>query len=332
MVSLVGLSPLVPFDLFWVKRDGKKVLLKNRGDLCSRRELEKWVGRGLNLEHSSSLNLNWIEKGMESLNGFFELQGKEFIEQKQVQSWRKDFVNWLNPSVWGEQESVSRLDVCFLMGTAFYDLSDEEEDIFLSFPVEIQVKNFLTASFGALLAIIVGYTDKTFLNDYFKVLLFSDYPFCKTIWSESEKNYLKQEWNVPGLGKTLSSDVSKRIMGLYKFEAGRGKQFFSDSVTFKGLLKYLSWSFERANGEGPLWGVSKENLNDLDIMTIFLMHSFSYEEDLKSPGQKSILRKMFNKSNEFKDRNLKSRFETLVQASFNKAQELKDGYLQIVGL
>ena len=332
LVSLVGLSPLVPFDLYWVKKNGKKVLIKNSGDLCSRKDLEKWTTKGLNLEHSSSLNIGWIEKGIESLNNFFELQKVDFKQQKDIQSWRKDFINWLNPSLWDEQESVSRLDICFLMGTGFYTLTSEEESLFLSFPLEIQTKNFLSASFGTLLALVLGYTDKAFLEDFFKVMLFMDVPFCKTMWSESEKNFVKQEWNVPGLGDTLSADVKNRVLGLYKFEATKERNKFFENIRFKGILKYLTWSLERTNGEGPLYKVTKENLNDLDVLTIFINHSFSYEEDLKLAPQKSILKELFNKSNEFKDRNMKNRFEVMVQTSFTKAQELKDGYLQIVGL
>lgn len=332
LVSLVGLSPLVPFDLFWVKRDGKKVLLKKSGDLCSRSELERWTKRDLQLEHSSALNQKWFEEGVNHLNKFFELHHNFIINQKELQDWRKDFINWLSSSCWEDQEKVSRLDICFLFGTAFYDLNEKEEEFFLSFPVEIQNRNYLVASFGILLAMVIGYTGRKFLEDYFKVLLFLDLPFASTIWSESEKNYLIQEWSVPGLGETLSSDIKKRVLSLYNFDHSEEASSLRESLEHKGLYKYLRWSFERVNGSGPLLQLHKEDLGDLDILTIFINHCFSYDEELNRGPEQAIIREIFNRNNEFKNRNLKKRLETIVQTSFSKAQELQDGYLQIMGL
>ncbi len=331
-VSLLGLCPLVPFDLYWKKKNGEKVLLKSCGDICHSSDLERWLNKGINLETDSTLNEEWLGEGLTKLFEFVSLQSVDLVNQRAIQNWRIDFINWLYPALWEEQQSISRLDVCFLVGSVFYSLNEEQESLFLNFPIEIQRKNFLSATFGVLLAISLGYMDLKFLKEYFTILLFMDYPFCRSMWSENERTFIKQEWSMPGLGQVLYEQVGTRVFNLYDQEGEQLHELFEEHITHKSLLKYLKWSFARLNGSGRLPYLKQEELSDLDILTIFLNHSFSYDENLKEIPQTSLIRRLFQVSHDFKELNLNTRVENIIKTAFERAQELKSGYLEIVGL
>jgi hypothetical protein len=332
LVSLVGHSPLVPFNLFWIKKNGKKVLLKSTGEFSSRGELEKWLNKNLNLQSESTLNESWIQEGIQRLNTFNKLLSEDHGDPIALQNWQVEWINWLSPYFWEADKGVSRLDVCFLMGIFFCDLTDNEEELFLNFPIELQKKNYLMASYGALLATLLGYNERKFLRDYFKVLLFWDAPFTETIWSESEKNFLKQEWSEPGLGYALSSETQGKVARLFQESVPRIKALLAESLDFKGLLKYLDWSFESLSGEGHPYGFKAQELSDLDVLSIFISHRFSYEEHLSTDLEKEGVRKLFDTSGDFKKNNLSARLEIIVKTAFSRALELKGGYLEIVGL
>ncbi len=332
LISLVGHSPLVPFNLFWIKKNGKKVLLKSTGEFSSRSDLEKWLNKNLNLESESTLNENWIQDGVQRLNRFREIISDNYGDPMALQEWKVEWINWLSPSLWEGENAVSRLDVCFLMGVFFCDLNENEEGLFLNYPIELQKKNYLMASYGTLMATLLGYTDESYLKDYFKVLLFWDAPFTQTIWSESEKSFLKQEWSEPGLGKALSSETMTNVHRLYQETTPKIKETLKESIQFKGLLKYLDWSFESLSGEGYPFGFTVKELSDLDVLNIFISHRFSYEENLSLEAEKEGLKKLFEASGEFKRNNLSSRLEIIVKTAFSRALELKGGYFEIVGL
>lgn len=332
LISLAGRSPLVPFDLFWVKKSGKRVLLKSTGEFSSRADLEKWIRKDLNLETESHLNENWIKEGTEKLLEYQRLHSADFCDPLKVQEWTTDWINWIHPYLWEKSNALSKLDVCFLIGIFFYSLNEEEEVLFLNFPLEVQKKNYLMASFGVILAILAGYNNKDFLRNYFKVLLFWDAPFSKTMWSQNEANFLKQEWNEPGLGFTLSGDTREQITKLYEKEVVKVKAAIREDIRFDGLLKYLDWSFESLSGEGHPFGFKVSELSDLDVLTIFLAHRFSYEEEITVESEDGVLSNLFEVSANFKKNNLSVRLETIIRTTFTKALELKGGYLEIVGL
>lgn len=331
-VSLIGLCPLVPFDLYWKKSNGKKVLLKSCGDFCQSSELERWISKGLTLESDSSLNEEWLQTGLTKLFHLIEIQSVNLVDQKLILEWRIDFINWLYPTLWEEQSPTSRLDVCFMMGCVFYSLNEEKENLFLSFPQEVQRKNFLTASFATLMAIFLGYSDMAFLKEYFTILLFMDYPLCHSMWSESEKSFIKEEWLLPNVEGIVSLDLRKNIINNYKARGDQAFSYFSKEITHKSLLKYLKWSFARVNGQGTPEGLRASELSDIDILTIFLNHSFSYEENLNENPQGFLVKRLFSVDKDFKELNLNTRVENLIRVAFEKAQELKGGYLEIVGL
>lgn len=332
LISLVGRSPLVPFNLFWVKKSGKRVLLKSTGEFSSRSDLEKWINKNLNLESESHLNENWIKEGTEKLTAYQSLHEENFCDPLKLQAWTMDWVSWIHTYLWEKGKELNRLDICFLIGVFFYDLTEKEEELFLNYPIEVQKKNYLMASFGVILATLVGYNEKDFLCNYFKTLLFWDAPFASNMWSESEANFLKQEWNEPGLGFTLSTDTKDQITKLFEEELPNIKELLSENLKYKGLLKYLNWSFESLNGEGRPFGFRAAELSDLDVLTIFLAHRFSYEEEISITPEQGVLNGLFDVSAHFKKNNLSTRLENIVKTTFSKALELKGGFLEIVGL
>lgn len=332
LISLVGRSPLIPFNLFWVKKNGKRVLLKGTGEFASSEEMERWISKGLNLETESLLNDQWVKEGFEKFVAFEQLHQEGVPNPFGIQEWCKDWICFIHPFLWEKEASVSKLDICFLMGVIFYDLTNEEEGLFLNYPIELQKKNYLMASFGMILAIVAGYSDKKFLKDYFKILLFWDAPFTQTIWSESEAQFLKQEWSEPGLGFTLSSETKEQIVKLYDEKTIKVKDELAKTIKFKGLLKYMDWAFETLNGQGHPYGFKVSGLSDLDVLTIFLAHRFSYEEENLAETENGILSNLFEVSPHLKKSNLSMRFEVIVKTAFSKALELKGGFLEIAGL
>lgn len=330
--SLLDFGLLIPFDIFWVKSTGKKTLLKKKGDFGKVNEVKKYKDRGANIEIKSELSEGWVLKVMDKLGELLEIESKEFVHPSEIQEWRRSFIKELLASTWEGKEPLSRLDVCFALGTFFYDLSPEDEEHFLSFPIEIQKKNYLSASYGALIAIFLGYTNTVFLKDFFTILLFMDYPFCLSMWSESEKSYLLKEWKSNGDLEKRDKAVRMRIRGKYLIEIARAKKELKENVTFKGLIKYLDFSFEKINGRGFPAGLSSSEMSDLDALTVFLYHRFSFEEEMSDELEDGSLKYIFNVTPEFRDVSLSKRLEVLLKSSIDKVQEGQSDYLAISGL
>lgn len=330
--SLLDYGLLIPFDIFWVKSTGKKTLLKRKGDFGKVDEVKKYQDRGANIDFDSGLSESWLVKILDHFGELNELEINEQVHQNQIQEWRSKFVKRMIPSLWENKEVISRLDVCFGVGTYFYNLDSSEEELFLNFPLEIQRKNYLTASYGVILAIFLGYTNTKFLKEYFSILLFMDYPFCLNMWSETEKSFLFKEWMSNGDLDKRDKAMRLRIKGKYIIEVGRAKKKMKENVSFKGLVKYLDFSFERTNGTGFPVGLYSSEMSDLDALTVFLYHRFSFNEDLTDETESGSLGELFNVSSEFREVSLSKRIESLVKGSVNKVQESRDDYLAISGL
>jgi hypothetical protein len=330
--SLLDYGLLIPFDIFWVKSSGKKTLLKRKGDFGKVDEIKSYQDRGVIIDFDSDLSESWLIKTLDDFGEFFALESRGQVHQNQLQEWRKTFVKKMIPSLWENRENVSRLDICFGVGTCFYDLEPSEEELFLNFPLEIQKKNYLTASYGVMIAIFLGYTNTKFLKEYFSILLFMDYPFCLNMWSESEKSFLLKEW-------MSSCDLNKRdesmrlkIKEKYFVEVGKAKKKIKGKISFKGLAKYLEFSFERINGSGFPAGLFSSEMSDLDALTVFLYHRFSFDENSAEQGQDGSLRELLNVTSDFREVSLSKRIEILLKGSIDKVQESRDEYLAISGL
>lgn len=330
--SLLGYGLLIPFNLLWIKASGKKTLLKRKGDFSKAEEIKKYIDRGLNLEIDSDLQEDWVLKTMAKFSELLEIEESEYPHPDSIQNWRRSFIKDLIPTLWEENNSVSKVDLCFAVGTFFNNLSKEEEEDFLKFPIEIQRKNYLSASYGVVVAIILGYTNIQFLKDYFKVLLFLDYPFCLNMWSETQKSFIIEEWNRSPNKDTMSPSSRLKMKANYLLEVRRAKEKMKAGLNYKSVAKYLEFSFEKLDGSGFPAGLYSSEMSDLDAFTVFLYHRFSFDEDMNDLSKAGLLKELMTLSPEFKKVNLSERVERMINSSIENIRENNESYLAISGL
>ena len=328
----MDLGLLIPFNIYWIKNSGVKTLLNRKGDFCNIRKVISYKNKGAQIEIDSQLSEAWLLGFIDQLNKLASLEAQVNTSPSDIQKWRKEFIKIVVETLWEDGEEVSRLDVCFAVGIFFCNLDEDTERLFLSLPIEIQRKNYLTAAFGVIFGILLGYTDINILKDYFSILLFLDYPFSSSMWSEQEKDYLiqsrKNTLNVSELNQVTKLKIEMKYLDLLeKYQNDLGT-----IIKNKSFLKYLEYSFERFDGSGFPKGLSQNNLSDIDCMTIFLYSCFSFEEDLDEPPQEMILKKIFYQNEENKDFYLNTRLETLFLSTIEKIQEYDDSFLKISGL
>jgi len=325
-------GPLVPFDLYWVKRNGKKVLLKNAGSFSKKNDIQKLIDKELNLECDFRLSESFLNGFISLFVRYLEEQRSSYPHPAKIQEWRLSFLNWMAPIIWEDRESISDLDIAFAVGAVFYQVSDELENDFLSFPLEVQARNYTSAAFAVLFAMCLGYDDFNFLKDYYTTLLFMDYPFLVDMWSENEYLFLLQERKLPGLGESLSSGVKKKVIKRYANLNSAGIEKICNEIDNKGLVNYLKWSFERVNGTGFPKGLNQREMSDLDMITIFSYQAFDLIGKINSEPERKLFKNYLNLKTECKSANLGIRFERVLNTAFAKAQEKDGGFLEIVGL
>lgn len=211
------------------------------------------------------------EKAFALFEEFRKVSDSDELKILGLSEWRIRYLEWLSKALWRDQYEFSILDLSVLIGVFFYDLDESWEKQFLSYPQEIQAKNFAGAAMAVLLAITIGYEDMGFLKEYYKTILFMDYPFSVKTWSRSDKSELIER----RARKTVSSS-DPGIRKIYEDHVEAGIADLRHSLINKSLSGYLRWSFEGLDGNGFLLNITDRELSDLDAITLFCHALFPF--------------------------------------------------------
>jgi len=276
--------------------------------------------------------LELSEKAFALFEEFRKVSDSDELKILGLSEWRIRYLEWLSKALWRDQYEFSILDLSVLIGVFFYDLDESWEKQFLSYPQEIQAKNFAGAAMAVLLAITIGYEDMGFLKEYYKTILFMDYPFSVKTWSRSDKSELIER----RARKTVSSS-DPGIRKIYEDHVEAGIADLRHSLINKSLSGYLRWSFEGLDGNGFLLNITDRELSDLDAITLFCHALFPFA--CLDKTQKINLKETLKHS--LRDEMVLShRLKDLLQDILKEEEEEEEeeeveessSYLEIVGL
>jgi hypothetical protein len=315
----------VPFDIFWIKKSGKKTKVISHGSILSPSELERWTKREINLEFCYPHNLNTLEVGFSFLEELLNISKSSSEYIFQFPRWRRNFIDWILKSSEDDETSVSVFEVSGLFAFWFGDISPELKKQFYKFPEKVQSKNLASASLSIILAMVAGYSDYSFLRELYTTLLFMDYPLSQKIFSETDNAEL-----VTLMNKSEPYRVPKKIVRIYKEYMNEGIKFLRENLQNKSLAYYLEWSFESFNGKGFLKNVNANELSDLDSIVVGC-HSLFRFETIEYERSKTVLDLVRKLKGTSYDTN--KRLVALLGSIESKPERDEDSeYLEIVGL
>ncbi len=295
----------------------------SRGNIYTTSEIEKWLSRDIDFELEVTIDTGWVSEGIKKFSQLQEFDNCTGpTEKERIESSRK-LTFWLGEYLWNEDKDLTHEEVVTLMMGTFYNLEGDAEELFEKLPQEIRKRNVFVGSYlvGVLLA--CGFNDFEYLKDSFNICLFLDYKLCFEIWDSAEKDYLL---NVHDPKMKRKIDKEYTLENSVKFKRQLMSVLTSGNY-YLGTLKVLDFYFEKLNGEGAPFGISFNNLSDLELAVIFLLSGTdkNVSDDYKGSAS-SYYKKIANQEHLV----VSKRISGYLEQGFERGKE--EGFLKVSGL
>ena len=235
-----------PVDLFWVKKNGKKVLLVGRGDFLDHTRLEKYFSFSLVTEGSLD-HLNEIKSLFENL--------------KEVESDRERYViaGDITKEFCAHLNEYSEEDLIILGEELFFDLPQDDISLFSKMKSDYMERASLCGMLSVLMALGFGYYGFNFLKDlYHSHFAVTKIHGLSTLEIDQLENYRTSD--DLSLDKNIFEKTTTALS--YRFES-------------KAVKKIAYFMLERRDGRGPN-KLNENELSDLEMIVSEVQRTVSF--------------------------------------------------------
>ncbi|MDC1174032.1 hypothetical protein OAT67_01450 [Bacteriovoracaceae bacterium] len=255
---------LNPYDIFWIKNNGKKILLVRCGELASR-AIEKIENKNIRLEFEDKRNFDWIVEGKEYLEGLksFDLQIKN--RERSKAKLREEFIEWLFSR--GEERKFWNGNFVFLFEDIIKNLNENlSKDVF-ECDVNDYWRAFKNSSIFSILALVVGYNDYKFMEDIFSSLLYCE---MRTLLDKNSSTFLElhSKRSLQKSYMSVTGDFKKEIDDHFKPDF---RKRYNINIS-KSLDKAIEVHHEDFYGDGFPKKLKGNELNDLELLYVGISH------------------------------------------------------------
>ncbi|MCP4912462.1 MAG: hypothetical protein GY909_05040 [Oligoflexia bacterium] len=279
---------LNPFDIFWKKKSGKKVLLSKTGELASL-VFEKLDGKKMDLVFEDLKDPDWINQALEFVEKLENLEGHILHREKNKAKTRNDFIKfifethinlkWKGNYVFLFEKFVKSFNEEFIE-KAFYLHREETWN------------GLLKGAMGSLIALMVGYNDMNFLRELFAAIFYCELKngletHSSLFTDVHDKNeFSKKSEEMKG---DFKSEVDSHIDNIH--------DFFKEEVRNKQLIRAIKVHHEDFFGEGFPKKLKGNELSDLELIIIGMASIHFNDENIweqtiaffdKKPGGERI--------------------------------------------
>tara|TARA_Y100000768_G_scaffold376604_1_gene348879 strand:+ start:1213 stop:2208 length:996 start_codon:yes stop_codon:yes gene_type:complete len=325
-IKLLQRLPFTFFDVFWLKSNGKKLKIHNRGSYLTSREIEKILKNPEAFEMSWEIDIDWVSEGLLFFERLHELETKKPIDLIEVDNWRIEFINWSAPSLWhGDEAQRSFLDFTALMLLGCDIQKSDFYENYENLPIEIQARNILLSSVIGYFSTLMGYASLSVMRDLFKVFLYADPLYQTKDWSNSEMKILDQisEKGWSSLNAQERNILEKNYIEKLKSSIERLEQ----QLINREYARLLEFSIEDYFGNGLLRNVKMNECNDLELLVILISNNINKESFALS----ELIERKFNDLF-ISEKNKSDRIRRVISSTVHSASVKNNNFLKISGL
>lgn len=256
---------LCPFNIYWIKKDGSKVLINREGEFVN----IDLISRLSFAEATLEAEMGESEDEINTLLDYFDqYESEKFLKDKMkfraliLQSFKKMFIDM----------NCSQVKVNYLVHRIFS--SDECHSYFKKdCDQEILSRNLSIASVYVLMAFYLGHYDMTFLR----------------------RNYSSTFIHLMELGKNSSQMAIKEKINYLRMQERLSEE---DKQSAKDLVGDLDTVlFEKFSGEG-LNQINIKEMSDLESVLVSLFEKINFDDSMSE----NIFKKVVEGKVEFKER------------------------------
>ncbi len=248
-LSQYGSNQLSAHDIYWVKRDGSRVLVRRAGEFLDNENLKRYpkLDFEIKIDHSKIIAAKEI---LLSLKNIQRPKDKIKLANKVRALWSEWF---FSPS------SLTPLEVMILGDEVMAQTYQELAKNWSAPSTSLFQRSCLIASLSILGAVSLGYTSWTFLEDLWKLnFTYSAY------FSDEGMKFSDLE--------DLEKSRESLKANLFEF-----KPIESRYVSLQQMRELV---FEKADGSGKAKGLSYQELNDLERWFNYLHQTISWSHSL----------------------------------------------------
>ncbi|MBH47456.1 MAG: hypothetical protein CME71_04735 [Halobacteriovorax sp.] len=246
-------------NVFWVKRDGSRVLVCRAGDLLANARLERFP----KLESEQIIS---VKKLQEVSNIFSSLESATRPREKMkiVKTIRENWTLWFN-----SHESLSALEIILLSEYLMPKQLKENSSEWSEASLHLFQRSCFISTLFTLGTCALGYHSWKFLRDAWAI------SFCLS------SHYSKEGMKASDMKALGDGEVDQNFVE---------KMIESVDLKFVGLKQVAARMFERQSASATPYGLKTEELSDIERLFAHLESKVSYLTDFQDYELKKIWR------------------------------------------